>query len=711
MKLSLGYQILIAVFLGIFTGLFFGSLCSALIPIATAFNMLVQMVVLPYILFSLIHGIGSISMQMGRKLLQCGFPWLVTIWALVIFVLFAVAQLIPETNASYISISVVNSTFNLSKQFLKFLVPENPIYDLANNVVPAIAVFGLIVGVALMHVPKKEILCDLIDKVNKVIEKILIWLAIISPIGAFAHLAIAFGTVRFEDLYKLEFYVICFIGISLFITFWVLPLLLSSLTPLSYRDVLKIFGSVCLVPFVTALSTLAVPFLNTYLLSLSKKHATHKNFHENAQTVLPLAYSFGQVGNCVILFFVFFLTFYYRHPLLGAEKTLLSFLSLPMSIGTSSNSINAVSFLIEQFKFPAEALELYTETSSITANFQILMSIASVVSIIIITLYGYYGILEIKWNQLIFQLGSTLVIFCILIYSVKSVISINDKYEDLYLNLTITEVISDPVPAKILQEGEFGTVRYKERSILEQIISTGVLKVGYNTTNIPFCYLNNKKELVGYDMAYAYQLARDLDCTLEFVPLNFDTMPQDLNEGHYDIAMSSIVMNEERLKTLNFTNHYSVQDIALVVLDQNKQKFLNFNEIKENKTLKIGAIGAFSGYLKQYLPNAQVYAIIDIDLPKMKSGEVDAWIWATDPATIWCLGHPEFITVDYEGLLGKTYFAYAVPDNSFKFISYLNDFLSLKELSGFHKHMIDYWIKGVPSAPKKPRWSILHNVL
>jgi len=373
-RLSLGYQILIAVILGIFTGLFFGPLCSALIPVATAFNMLIQMVILPYILFSLIHGIGSISINIGKKLLKYGLPCLIAIWALVMFVLFAVQQLIPDPNASSIFISAATTGIKLSQEILQILVPENPIYDFANNIVPAIAVFGLIVGFALMQIPNKQSLCDVVDKMNKVIEKILSWLVIISPIGAFAHLAIAFGTIRFENLYKLEFYVVCFITISLFVTFWILPLLLSGLTSLSYRDVLKIFGSVCLVPFVTALSTLAIPFLNNYLLRLSKKHETHEHFHENSQTVLPLAFSFGQAGNCVILFFIFFLTFYYRHPIEGAEKVILSFLSLPISIGTSYNSISAIAFLIEQFKFPPEALELYTETSSITANFQVLMS-------------------------------------------------------------------------------------------------------------------------------------------------------------------------------------------------------------------------------------------------------------------------------------------------------------------------------------------------
>ena len=54
-----------------------------------------------------------------------------------------------------------------------------------------------------MHLEKKEPLISFLDRVIKLLEKALYWLALISPIGAFAHIALAAGTVHFEDLNKL----------------------------------------------------------------------------------------------------------------------------------------------------------------------------------------------------------------------------------------------------------------------------------------------------------------------------------------------------------------------------------------------------------------------------------------------------------------------------------------------------------------------------
>ena len=65
MRLNLGYQVLIAVIAGILTGLFLGPLVSVLRPISTIYVMLLQMVVLPYICLSIIHGLGSLSLPTG----------------------------------------------------------------------------------------------------------------------------------------------------------------------------------------------------------------------------------------------------------------------------------------------------------------------------------------------------------------------------------------------------------------------------------------------------------------------------------------------------------------------------------------------------------------------------------------------------------------------------------------------------------------------
>lgn len=157
MRLNLGYQVLIAVIAGIFAGLFLGPLVSVFRPISTIYNMLLQMVVLPYICLSIIDGLGSLSPLRARQLFKNGWSFWVLLWGLVFFVIFLFGYLIPEpAGASFLQTGSSQSVKeSLVKNLLTFLIPANPLYDFINNIVPSIAIFGVIMGIGLMIIEKK----------------------------------------------------------------------------------------------------------------------------------------------------------------------------------------------------------------------------------------------------------------------------------------------------------------------------------------------------------------------------------------------------------------------------------------------------------------------------------------------------------------------------------------------------------------------------
>lgn len=713
-SLTIGYQVLVAVILGICTGLFFGPLTSVLSPIGSAYTMLLQMAVLPYITFSLIHGLGSISPAVGKKIFKSGWIYLLTLWVLIFLLIYLLTSLIPvslsplyESDGS----SEIESEF--TKNFLANLIPQNPFYDILNNIVPAVAIFGLISGFALMHIEKKEPLIGMLERINQTIEKILYWLGILSPIGAFVYISIAFGTIHFEDLYKLEMYIFAFIACSLFVTFWILPTLLATLTPLTFRESLSAFRYVCLLPFVTGLSTAALPFLNNYLKRLSQKHETHERFRETSQTVLPIAYSFGHIGNAMTLFFIFFLSYYYRHPFTDLEKTLLSILTIPLSIGSSTGNLNSILFLIQQLGFPQGATEFFLQVKSFTYNFQVLMSIASVLTLILLTIYSYYGLIEIKWKQLALRLAAPIALFALIIFGFKSYVHPSDLYQNLYMKLRISEALAHPIKAEILSSDQKGTERvFSDRMIPEvfkQVVTTKVLKVGFFPNSIPYCYYNDLHELVGFDIAYAYELARDLECGLELIPFTFDRLASDLTEGVFDIGMSSIIMDEERLLQMMFTFPYYEDNTVLLVPRAKKNDYIHLKDVKAKKDFNIAAGGALYEIAKRNFPNAKVTYVLDIE-PFIR-GVYDAILWSKTTAVIWCLSHPDFICIEYGNELGKSYFGYPIREHATDFGFFLNNWLTLKEQSGFKKNMENYWLHGISPEKRKPRWSILHNVL
>lgn len=717
MKLGLGYQVLIAVIAGIFIGLFLGPIAAIFRPIGTAYIMLLEMIVVPYISLSIIQGIGSLTPVMAKKLFKKGWGFWLLFWSLMFLMIFFVSQLIPKPlSGNVFQLTNAPSTLekDLTKNILMYLIPQNLVYDFVNNVVPSIAVFGIIVGVALMYIEKKEPLLSLIDRGNQIIEKILYWLAEISPIGVFAHISVITGTIYLEDFYKIDFYVVSFILITLFLTFWILPLILTSLTSMTYRDTLHAFRSVCLLSFVTGVSTIAIPFINHYLRKMGEQAPIkgEGDYRTTSRTMLPLAYSFTQIGNGLLLFFILFASFYYRHPFSLLEESLLSFLTIPLSIGSSTIMANSVTFLFNELQFPANAMELFTATMPITGNFQVLLSVASVLSLIILVIFANYHLLHVRWKRLIFGLLGSFSAVAICIFAIRPHIHLEDSYRNLYMNLKLSNALQNPVEAKIYQANDelpYLSEIDPQEGVLERVLRTNVLRVGYESTNIPYVYFNKNNELVGFDVAMAYQLAKDLNCRLEFVPLRIDHLAEELNQGKYDIAMSAILMSEERIPKMNFSHTYTDQNNVLLIPAAKKEEFSKLEKVQNEKNLTIGALGSYRRVCMTNFPKATIYdKNFDPDALKDK---VDVWIWSSVPATIWCLNHPNYYVEAYDGLLGKSYFAYPVRSDVTHFLSLLNNWLELKLIDNFYQDQTKYWILGEPILKsEKPRWSIIRDV-
>lgn len=717
MRFSFGYQVLIAVIAGIFTGLFLGPLADFFRPISSIYNMLLQMVVLPYITLALIHGLGSLTPPLVKNLLKKGWHFWFLLWGLMFCVIFLMGYLIPKPilvtfPQSGTSLSLQQE---LTKNIIAYLIPENPIYNFVNNIVPSIAIFGVIVGVALMLIENKEPLLGLVERGDRVIEKIFHGLAIVSPIGVFANISVAVGTVEITDLNKVGFYLIVFIFITLFFAFWILPLILSSFTSLSFREAMRAIWDVCLLPVLTGIPMIAIPFINLYLKRMEEKLALihEPGIRSSSQTIIPIAYSFVQIGNSLLLFFILFASFYYRHPFSGSEKALLSFLTIPVSVGSSATSLNAISFLFNELKFPDNATQIFTQSLPITSSFQTLLSVAGVLTFILLVLFASYHLLQIKWKKFLFHLIGILGFITLAVIFIAPHLHLEDRYRTLYLDRKISDVIPNPITPQTYFPGEPlpDSSTRKSENVMERILHSRVLCVGYLIHVCPYAYLNRSEELVGFDIAMAYQLAQDLDCRLELIPADADHLDEELNNGLYDIAMSAIVMNEDRIARMSFTDTYADQNYALIVPKKNRSRFMNLENLRNQKDLVIGAFGGYKdAFHKWNFPNAKLYD--GSVLEGVEMDKVNAWIWSEICAIAWCVDNPDYYVDDLGGSLGKCYLAYPVRIDAMRFLRFMNNWKQLKILDGFYKEQYDYWIlEKTPTELLKRRWSIIRNVL
>ena len=100
----------------------------------------------------------------------------------------------------------------------------------------------MIMGIALIGIPEKKRLLDLLKLINEVISRATRLIVRLTPYGLFAIAATQAGTLDLAQLERLQVYIITYLTVALLVSLWVLPGLVAVLTPLRYWEILSAFA-------------------------------------------------------------------------------------------------------------------------------------------------------------------------------------------------------------------------------------------------------------------------------------------------------------------------------------------------------------------------------------------------------------------------------------------------------------------------------------
>ena len=92
-----------------------------------------------------------------------------------------------------------------------------------------------------------------------------------------------------------------------------------------------------------------------------------------------------------------------------------------------------------------------------------------------------------------------------------------------------------------------------EARSLDEIISSGTLKVGVNPTLPPLGKFNEKNEITGFDVDFATEIAKMLGVKLEIVQVGSPDRIPFVTAGKVDVVMGALTRNPERAKVVDFT--------------------------------------------------------------------------------------------------------------------------------------------------------------
>ena len=275
-KISLGNWILIGMILGLIFGLILNFyvndpyikkiilMDNVFYLGGTLFIKLMKMLVVPLVFCSIVVGAASISDI--RKIGTIGgrtiLIYLITT-AIAVTVALAIGSIIqPGVGLNMSAVAqtsnvTVNSTIT---DTILSMVPENPLYSLANGEMLPVIIFGLLIGVILAKLKEEaKIVNDFFTQSNRVMMEMTSIVMKFAPIGVFCLMARTFGSLGFDGIIPLSKYILCvLIGLAIQAAI-VYPGLLVLFTRLNPLRFFKKFYSVMFFAFSSSTSNATIP--------------------------------------------------------------------------------------------------------------------------------------------------------------------------------------------------------------------------------------------------------------------------------------------------------------------------------------------------------------------------------------------------------------------------------------------------------------------
>lgn len=302
-RIDLSVQVLLAMAIGVLLGAVWPDAGIAMKPFGDLFIKLVRMLVAPIIFCTVVHGIGSTAeaRSVGRIAVRA-FVYFQCITALALLLALVLVNVWQpgagmHVDAATLSGKGVASVADAAQKltfsdFLLSIVPSSMVGAFADgDVLPVLFVSVLFAFALLALGPKGKPVLDGISTVSQVLFKMIAYVMVVAPIGAFGAIAFTvgkFGPSSLLSLGKLvgHFYICC----ALFIALILLPV--AAIFRINLVRLMRYIGAELLLVAGTSSGESVFPRINAKLRSLGCDESV-------VSLVLPSGYAFNHDGSCL----------------------------------------------------------------------------------------------------------------------------------------------------------------------------------------------------------------------------------------------------------------------------------------------------------------------------------------------------------------------------------------------------------------------------
>ena len=222
---------------------------------------------------------------------------------------------------------------------------------------------------------------------------------------------------------------------------------------------------------------------------------------------------------------------------------------------------------------------------------------------------------------------------------------------------------------------------------LADIKAAGELVVGTSADYPPYEFhteIDGKDTIVGFDISIAQAFADELGVELKLVDMAFESLLISLQNGDFDLVMAGLTPDEERAKTVDFTDVFFHNKQIVIIRAEDADKYVTTEDMA-GTTLGVQAGTVQETIAADLTDENKVVKLKKFPelIMELKTGKVDGVCTNTMVASAYVSAHPDLLCQDIGIVWDNTGFAGAIQkgDNG-EFMAFLNETIAKLQEDG-----------------------------
>ena len=222
---------------------------------------------------------------------------------------------------------------------------------------------------------------------------------------------------------------------------------------------------------------------------------------------------------------------------------------------------------------------------------------------------------------------------------------------------------------------------------LADIKAAGELVVGTSADYPPYEFhmeIDGVDTIVGFDIAIAQAFADELGVELKLVDMAFESLLISLQKGDFDLVMAGLTPDEERAKTVDFTDVFFHNKQIVIIRAEDADKYVTTEDMAGT------TLGVQAGTIQETIAADLTDENKVVKLKKfpelimeLKTGKIDGVCTNTMVASAYVSAHPDLLCQDIGIVWDNTGFSGAIQkgDNG-EFMAFLNETIAKLQEDG-----------------------------